>query len=99
MGWGPGTYPYKSLVLGNVSYNNGGRGIQAGPTSGNVVVYNNTSYKNNLDTIWAETCRVEVIVLGINTNVVNNVLYAVPMKTGQVLTQLRDLLGWNYRQK
>ena len=71
MGWGL----TKALYLGMLLITT---------TSGNVDVYNNTSYNNNLDTIWAETCRGEVFVWGNSTNVVNNVLYAVPMNTGKI---------------
>jgi parallel beta-helix repeat protein len=42
-------YPYRSLVFGNVSYGNGGRGIHVFRTS-NVTVMNNTAYGNGTDT-------------------------------------------------
>jgi parallel beta-helix repeat protein len=43
------TYPYQTLVVGNVSYGNGGRGIHVFATS-NVTVANNTAYGNGLNT-------------------------------------------------
>ena len=42
-------YPYQTLVSGNVSYGNGGRGIHVFRTS-NVTVANNTVYGNGQDT-------------------------------------------------
>jgi parallel beta-helix repeat protein len=41
-------YPYRSLVLGNVSYSNGGRGIHLFRAS-NITVTNNTVYGNGRD--------------------------------------------------
>jgi parallel beta-helix repeat protein len=43
------SYPYKSLVYGNVAYANGGRGIHVFAAS-NVTVANNTAYGNGTDT-------------------------------------------------
>jgi serralysin len=42
-------YPYKTLVGGNLSYSNGGRGVHVFQTS-NVTVANNTAYGNGTDT-------------------------------------------------
>ncbi len=42
------TYPYQTLIAGNVVYNNGGRGIHVYRTS-NVTVANNTAYGNGTD--------------------------------------------------
>jgi parallel beta-helix repeat protein len=42
------TYPNQSLILGNVSYQNGGRGIHVFATS-NVTIANNSVYANGLD--------------------------------------------------
>jgi serralysin len=42
-------YPFQSLVMGNVTYANGGRGIHVFRTS-NVTVANNTAYANGTDT-------------------------------------------------
>jgi parallel beta-helix repeat protein len=41
-------FPYQSLVLGNLSYSNGGRGIHAFRAS-NITVANNTVYGNGID--------------------------------------------------
>jgi parallel beta-helix repeat protein len=42
------TYPNQSLILGNVSYHNGGRGIHVFATS-NVTIANNSVYANGID--------------------------------------------------
>jgi parallel beta-helix repeat protein len=46
------TYPYQTLVMNNVSYFNGGRGIHVFASS-TVTVANNTAFNNNTDTCLA----------------------------------------------
>ena len=50
-------YPYQTLVMGNASYYNGGRGIHVFRSS-NVTVANNTVFNNNTDTCLASAAYV-----------------------------------------
>jgi parallel beta-helix repeat protein len=71
-------YPGNILVLGNVSYNNGGAGIHVF-LSKNVTVANNTVYNNNLDTLNPGTPRGELSNLGsASVEWINNIAVAVP---------------------
>jgi hypothetical protein len=71
-------YPNQILVLGNLVYNNGGRGVQVGPNSSNTTVANNTAYNDNLDTNDSATWRGEIANATSSNNVfVNNIGYAV----------------------
>lgn len=53
-------YEPKALIMGNVTWDNGGFGIQVGPTSANADVFNNTAYNNGLDTLNTGTWRGEL---------------------------------------
>jgi large repetitive protein len=69
----PGPYPYHTLILGNVTYNNQGRGINVN-NGQNIDVYNNTTYHNGTDThslIWCE-----ILLGGSNVNIANNIAIA-----------------------
>jgi hypothetical protein len=71
-------YAGNILVKGNVSYNNGGCGINVF-LSNNVVVAQNTVYNNHLDTMIPYTARGELSNGGsINTTWIDNIAYAVP---------------------
>jgi parallel beta-helix repeat protein len=71
-------YPGNILILGNVSYQNGGGGIHI-VTSQNVTVANNTVYNNYLDPLNPGTARGELSNQGsANVNWVNNIAIAVP---------------------
>ena len=70
-------YPGNILVVGNVTYNNGGGGIHVF-LSKNVVVANNTSYNNYLDPRNNGTLRGELSNGGSqNVSFINNIAYAV----------------------
>lgn len=77
-------YPYQTLVYGNVSYANGGRGIHVFATS-NVTVANNTAYGNGTDTCISAYYLADLSQAGGSNNVwVNNVAFAVlTTPTGQ----------------
>lgn len=69
---GNAAYPYKSLVQGNVSYNNGARGVHLFFTD-NVTVDSNVAYNNNLDTAINGTWRGELSnAFGSNNSWTNN---------------------------
>ncbi len=71
-------YPYQSLVAFNLTYGNGGKGIQVFRTS-YVTVANNTSYNNNLDPFNNGTSRGEINQAGGHSNTyINNIAYPVP---------------------
>ena len=71
-------YPYQTLVANNVTYNNGGKGVQVFRTS-YVTVANNTAYNNNLDPWNAGYPRGEITNAGGTGNAyLNNIAYAVP---------------------
>jgi parallel beta-helix repeat protein len=70
-------YPYQSLVAGNVSYANGGRGIHVFRTS-NVTVANNTVYGNGTDTCLNAYYLGDLSMAGGSNNVwVNNIAQTV----------------------
>lgn len=72
-------YAPMALIMGNVSWGNGGAGIQVGPTSANVDVFNNTAYDNYLDPLNDGTWRGEISCsFGVNVHYVNNIGVAVP---------------------
>lgn len=90
-----GPYPYHALIQANLTVENAGRGIQIGPDSDNVDVFNNTSYNNNVSAADGGTCRGEVSISGgNNNNVVNNLLYAVPTQTGAI-TDYNSGICWS----
>jgi parallel beta-helix repeat protein len=71
-------YPGQMLILGNLSYNNGGSGIQVFESE-NVTIANNTCYNNHTDAANPGTARGELMNAGsANINFVNNVAIAVP---------------------
>lgn len=71
-------YTGPGLVMGNITYHNGGKGIHVFLSNG-VTVANNTSYNNNWDTHNTGTWRSEISVQGSGTTtVVNNIAWAVP---------------------
>lgn len=66
-------YPYRSLVLGNLSYSNGGRGIHVLHSS-NITVANNTVYGNGRDNCFKVYALGDLSQQGGSNNVwVNNV--------------------------
>jgi len=70
-------FPFASIALGNLSYNNGGAGILVG-TSPNVTVANNTVYNNFTDNEIMNTQRGDIDVgWSNNALIVNNAVYAV----------------------
>jgi parallel beta-helix repeat protein len=72
------TYPNQTLVTNNVTYNNGGKGIQVF-RSGYVTVANNTAYDNNLDPWNPGFPRGEINNLGGWSNTyTSNVVLALP---------------------
>jgi serralysin len=73
-----GIYPFKTLVENNVSYGNGGRGVHVF-LSNNVVVLNNTSYRNNRDRLNPGMWRGELSNVG-SCNIIwaNNIGVADP---------------------
>lgn len=71
-------YTPKALIMGNVSWGNGGAGFQIGPTSANVDVFNNTAYNNYLDTVNSGTWRGEIsVAFGKGVTVKNNIGFAI----------------------
>jgi parallel beta-helix repeat protein len=71
-------YPGQILIMGNVSYNNGGGGVHV-YLSENVTVANNTCYNNYTDTANPGTARGELTNYGsTNVNFFNNIAIAVP---------------------
>jgi parallel beta-helix repeat protein len=77
-------YPYQTLVMGNVSYYNGGRGVHVFRTS-NVTVANNTVFNNNTDTCLASAAFAlgDLSQQGGTNNVwINNVSKAVQNRIG-----------------
>lgn len=69
-------YPFKTLVVGNTTYGNGGNGIQVGRSS-NVVVANNLACNNYLDTNNQAPFRPELgNYSGSNNTFVNNIAYS-----------------------
>ncbi len=72
-------YTPKALLMGNVTWSNGGAGIQIGPTSANADVFNNTAYNNYRDTYNTGTWRGDLsssITSGVNFK--NNIAYSMP---------------------
>jgi hypothetical protein len=78
---GQGTCPTtaNTLVMGNVMYNNGGKGIQTNSTqSGSVTMVNNTTYANEWDTHSNYTFRGDMDNEGgKRTLTINNIAYTV----------------------
>ncbi|HVY16468.1 MAG TPA: hypothetical protein VHB27_14675, partial [Rhodopila sp.] len=71
-------YPNQTLVANNVTYNNGGRGVEIFRSS-YVTVSNNTAYNNNLDPFNSGFPRGEIHEAGGVQNVfTNNVAIAIP---------------------
>ena len=84
-------YPYHGLIAGNLSYNNGGRGLSIDPTTQNADVYNNTTY-NNGRTISTNT-EAEFMMSGNNNNVVNNIFIATGANVGGRAIQWNSAYG------
>jgi hypothetical protein len=75
---GVGIYNYKTLIVGNLVYGNGGAGVEVGRSS-YVTVANNTSYGNFTDVNNSGTARGELAnMAGTSTTWVNNITWAVP---------------------
>jgi hypothetical protein len=73
--WEVSTPPYEqsALVLGNLTYHNGGRGIQVLNTQ-HATVANNTAYHNNWDNLIIGTFRGEIYLQSVgNSTVINNI--------------------------
>lgn len=88
------TYAPKALLMGNITWGNGGAGIQVGPTSANADVFNNTAYNNYLDTNNSGTWRGELSssqTTGVTFK--NNIAYAVP--SSGILSNNTPYLGGN----
>jgi serralysin len=74
-------YPYKTLIQGNTSYNNGGRGVYVSQTN-NATVTGNVAYNNNLDTAVNATWRGELEnIFGTNNVWTNNQAAATSVTT------------------
>jgi parallel beta-helix repeat protein len=89
---GMAVYPFKSLVQGNTSFNNGARGIHLFFTD-NVTVTGNTARNNNLDTALAGTWRGELSnAVGNNNSWTNNqaIATSVPSDIRQNNTAVLD---------
>jgi hypothetical protein len=89
---GDAPYPYNSLVQGNVSYNNGARGVHLFFTN-NVTLDGNVAYNNNLDTAIDGTWRGELSnAFGSNNSWTNNQAAAtsVPSDIRQYNTAILD---------
>jgi len=72
------SYQGEGLVMGNLTYRNGSKGIHSF-FSENVTIANNTSYNNNWDTHQTATWRAEISVQGgANVKVLNNIAWAIP---------------------
>jgi len=70
-------YPNQTLVAFNVTYNNGGRGVEVFRSS-HVTVANNSSYNNNLDTNDNGTERPEIEIQdGASNPAFNNLAYGI----------------------
>ncbi|MDZ8107148.1 MAG: choice-of-anchor D domain-containing protein [Nostoc sp. DedQUE12a] len=69
--------PYKgrTLIANNISYNNGGAGIQVFKSS-NVDVINNTNYQNSNHPDLSGAGEILISGASENLNVVNNIMYA-----------------------
>jgi len=84
-GSGPGVYAHQGLISFNVTYNNGGAGIQlasvdngAGTPGAGITVANNTSFNNFLDTMNNGSARAEIYENGgSNDTFINNIAYAI----------------------
>lgn len=74
------SYPFGALVEGNISYQNGGKGIQFYGVVGPAIGRNNTLYANNLDAIMsAETWRGDLSIQDSDdVTLANNISYATP---------------------
>jgi hypothetical protein len=92
----PPNVPYDpmALIMGNVAWENGGAGIQVGPTSANTDVFNNTAYNNYKDTVNDGTWRGEISSsIGRGNTFKNNIGYAVP--GSGILSNASPFLGGN----
>jgi parallel beta-helix repeat protein len=70
-------YAALGLVLGNVAYHNGGKGIHVFFNTG-ALIANNTAYNNNWDTLNTGTWRSEISVqASARVTVINNIAWAV----------------------
>ena len=98
----PPVYAHQGLVAFNVTYNNGGKGIQifandlggGKQTAGvGITVANNSSYDNNLDTNNKAGDRAEINeTCGGNNLFINNIAYAIRTKSG-VTDNNNDYVG------
>ena len=66
-----GIYPHRTLIENNLSYDNGGKGVQVFQ-SDHVDLFNNTAYHNNHDTQNTGTWRAELSVIYSNDTVWRN---------------------------
>lgn len=74
-----GHYPFKTLVENNLSYFNGGKGIQI-YLSDHVVVRNNTVYWNNRDSLNKGTWRGELNLQDVSdVKAINNIAWTNPV--------------------
>jgi hypothetical protein len=72
-------YAPRALIMGNLSWANGGSGIRVGPSSAHADVFNNTAYKNMLDTVNNATWRGDFYAQDAKDVVFkNNIAYAIP---------------------
>jgi parallel beta-helix repeat protein len=84
--WLVTSYPYPGLFQSNLTFNNGGEGIQI-YNSANVVVANNTAYNNNLDTGITGLARGELSASGShNVTFINNIMHAFPVHSDPLLS-------------
>lgn len=78
-------YNGRILISGNVTYNNGGRGIHIYLTD-HVTVTNNTAYKNNQDLYEASWQPGEIMAVNSNDDTFyNNLVYPSPLLSGQTV--------------
>jgi hypothetical protein len=92
VGGNDNSYPYQSLVIGNVSHHNGGRGIEVF-ASNNVTVANNSTYSNTLDLYNPSWYFPELSQAGGQNNVwINNIAVSVFTQTNSYCTRCG---GWN----
>jgi hypothetical protein len=72
-------YAPMALMMGNISWGNGGSGIEIGPTSANADVFNNTVYNNYLDTDNTGTWRGDLAAsFAAGVTFKNNIAVSVP---------------------
>ncbi len=86
-------YPYQGLVQSNLSYNNGGKGIQVF-LSLNVTVANNTVFNNNLDVQNTATWRGELNnAASNNVKWINNIAWSQPNSSDARRNNTAVLMG------